>query len=52
MITKIVPLSGETYFVNPDFGDFSKNVLLSVLEPDFYVSPIKGTIFMNIWIHF
>ena len=44
--TKIVPLSGETYFLDPNFGDFRKKC--SFLDhfgnpKSIYASPLKGT---------
>ena len=48
-ITKIVPLSGETYFFGPILVILAKMSAFGPFwEPDFYVSSLKGTIFVDI----
>ena len=47
--TKIVPLSGETYFLGPILVILAKMSAFGPFwEPDFYVSSLKGTIFVDI----
>ena len=47
---KIVPLSGETYFLGPILVILAKmSAFGPFLEPKKYVSPIKGTISMDIF---
>ena len=48
--TKIVPLSDETYFLGPILVILAKmSAFGPFLEPQKYVSPLKGTISMDIF---
>ena len=48
--TKIVPLSGETYFLRSILVILAKMSAFGPFwEPDFYVSSLKGTISMDIF---
>ena len=50
LTTKMVPLSGETYFWVPILVILAKMSAFGPFwEPDFYVSSLKGTISMDIF---